>query len=191
MPVLPRDDISLVPDNLDAADGSDIRIWVTVAVTAGIFLVVAAFVAGIVIYSRRQEYRKARRQNPYLSHKEFLRRKNMSAAARQKEEELQRQIMIRKSLASKSSDWSTHSDNRSLIIQETTEVGLKEDWKAWEARMERERSELAYRHPSSTGLPDLPIPVHSRSMSPSCDPLLRGQSPRSSSPHASAGRLPY
>jgi hypothetical protein len=69
--------------------------------------------------------------------------------------------MIRKSLASRSWDWSSHSDVQSLAgQQDVTPSGLKEDWKEWEARMARERSDFENRHPSSSAVPDLPIPIH-------------------------------
>jgi hypothetical protein len=172
MPVLRRNDISSALDIPDSSTQSNSRIWVTVVVVVGSILLVAALVTAVLVFFRRRGYREARKHNPALSHKDFLRRRKMTAVARLKEEELQRRIMIRKSLASRSTEWSTQFDNESLDIQEHNESGLKEDWKEWEARMQRERPDFAYRHPSMAVLPELPIPTKSRSPSPSRSPLL-------------------
>jgi hypothetical protein len=177
MPVLTRIDVSPVPDSPEATKRSRTGIWITVVVVVGSILLAAAFVAAVLLYCRRQEYRRAKRHNPPLSHKEFLRRRKMSAVARQKEEEVQRRIMIRKSLASRSTEWSMQFDNESLDSDEHRESGLKEDWKEWEARMQRERPERTYRHPSTAAVPELPIPTKSRCRSPNRSPLLSGQSP--------------
>ena len=118
----------------------------------------------------------------------------MTAVEREMEEELQRRIMIRKSLVSRSTEWSVQLDNRSLDVDEhdrtglegddhsldtdgQDRAGLKEDWKAWEARMQQERPEKAFRHPAATVLPDLPVPAMASPRSPSRCSLLRGQSP--------------
>ncbi|OIW31656.1 hypothetical protein CONLIGDRAFT_678122 [Coniochaeta ligniaria NRRL 30616] len=177
MPVLTRNDISSVPNTPEGSTESSPRIWVTVLVVVGSILLVAAFVAAVLVFFRRRGYREAKKHNPALSRKEFLRRRKMTAVARQTDEELQRRMMIRKSLAGRSNEWSTQFDNESLDIHEHSEHGLKEDWKEWEARMQRERPELACRHPSIAALPELPIPTKSSSSSPSRSPLLSGQSP--------------
>lgn len=176
MPVLTRNDIS-DPQIPEDSTNSNHMIWVTVVVVVGSILLAAALVAAILVFFRRRGYREAKKHNPALSHKEFLRRSKMTAAARQTEEELQRRFMIRKSLASRSAEWSTQFDHESLDNHEHNEHSLKEDWKEWEARMQRERPEFAYRHPSAAVLPGLPIPIQSRPDSPSRGPLLSGQSP--------------
>lgn len=177
MPVLAKYITSPLPDDTETTHPSDSRIWVSVLVVVGSILLVAVFVATILLYFRRRAYREAKNANPSLSHQEFRRWRKMSAADRQKEEEIERRVMIRKSLATRSGEWSTHFDSRSLDIDENDEHGLREDWKEWEARMTRERSDLAYGHPSATTLPDLPIPTKYRSRSAIRSPLLSQQTP--------------
>lgn len=81
----------------------------------------------------------------------------MTAAERAREEELERRVMIRKSLAGRSLDWSVQFDIETLDAHEHNESsGLKDDWKEWEARMELERPERTCRHPAATALPELP-----------------------------------
>ncbi|EQB56768.1 transcription factor TFIIB [Colletotrichum gloeosporioides Cg-14] len=50
---------------------------------------------------KNRQFREACKRDPYLTRKEFTRRRKLSALERLEEEELQRSIMIRKSLASK------------------------------------------------------------------------------------------
>ncbi|GKT48232.1 uncharacterized protein ColSpa_08413 [Colletotrichum spaethianum] len=50
---------------------------------------------------KNAQFREACRRDPYLTRKEFVRRRKLSAVERLEEEELQRSIMIRKSLASR------------------------------------------------------------------------------------------
>lgn len=176
MPSLRRDEIS-GPDLPEANDRSESPTWITAVVIAASILVAAAFITAVLVYFRRRGYREAIRRDPSLSSEEYVRRRMMSAAALQEEEERQRNIMIRKSLASRSFDWSSQSDRQSLDADESMPTGLKEDWKEWEARMRRERSDSVRQHPASSPIPDMPMPKQSRSRSPSRSPLLRGQSP--------------
>ncbi|KAL2873764.1 hypothetical protein SGCOL_011079 [Colletotrichum sp. CLE4] len=55
------------------------------------------------IFDRKKnaQFREACKRDPYLTRKEFARRRKLSALERLEEEELQRSIMIRKSLASR------------------------------------------------------------------------------------------
>ncbi|GJC80433.1 hypothetical protein ColLi_03271 [Colletotrichum liriopes] len=50
---------------------------------------------------KNAQFREACRRDPYLTRKEFMRRRKLSAIERLEEEEMQRSIMIRKSLASR------------------------------------------------------------------------------------------
>ncbi|KAK1973868.1 hypothetical protein LZ30DRAFT_609630 [Colletotrichum cereale] len=50
---------------------------------------------------KHAQFREACRRDPYLTRKEFARRRKLSALERLEEEEMQRSIMIRKSLASR------------------------------------------------------------------------------------------
>ncbi|KAB5532704.1 hypothetical protein GE09DRAFT_374456 [Coniochaeta sp. 2T2.1] len=173
-----RDDLSSITSTTEAGTRSNSRIWVAAVVVVGSILLAAALATALLLYFRRREYRRARRDDPALSHEEFLRRRKMTALEREREAELQRRIIIRKSLVSRSTEWSVQSDNRSLDDADGHDrAGLKEDWKEWEARMQQKRPEKAYRHPAATVLPDLPVPTRARPRSTSRGSLLRGQSP--------------
>ncbi|KAB5536029.1 hypothetical protein GE09DRAFT_1226782 [Coniochaeta sp. 2T2.1] len=154
-----RDDLSSITSTTEAGTRSDSRGWITAVIVVGSLLLAAALATALLLYFRRRGYRRARRDDPALSHEEFLRRRKMTSAEREREAELQRRIMIRKSLVSRSTEWSVQSDNRDLNADEHDEhdrAGLKEDWKEWEARMQQERLEKAYRHPAARYNPTCP-----------------------------------
>lgn len=96
------------------------------------------------------QYKEAQKLDPYLSRKEFLRRQQLTPAERQEEEETQRRSMIRKSLLSRSSPRNSQagSDDIDLEDGERPTRGLKEDWKEYEAQLQKERSLSGERHPS-------------------------------------------
>lgn len=148
--------------------------WVVPVIVVGIVLVVLVTVSTILIYNNRRQYKKAQENNPYLSRQDFARRRKLGAAGQFEEEERQRISMIRKSLATRSCDSveSRRGSQTSQLIQsgrpdatnepdeEEEPPKLKEDWKAWEARMQRERSSSGEQHPAvgSVPLPGLPVP---------------------------------
>lgn len=179
MPVLTRNDASPRADIPQGETPSNSGAWIVVAVVVGSGILLAvAIVAAVLPYYRRREYSRAKTHDPSLSRKEFERRRKMTAEERQREEELERRLMIRKSLAGRSLDWSVQCDNESLDMHEHRESsGLKDDWKEWEAGLQRERPESTCRHPSATVLPELPAPAKARPRSPSRSPLLGGESP--------------
>ncbi|KAK2016796.1 hypothetical protein LZ32DRAFT_68175 [Colletotrichum eremochloae] len=83
---------------------------VNVSTTTLIIVVVVLCVAAVVmsaalfyLFDRKKhaQFREACKRDPYLTRKEFLRRRKLSALERLQEEEAQRSIMIRKSLASR------------------------------------------------------------------------------------------
>lgn len=90
----PRTDTQLSPNAT--------ALLITLIVVGSLSLLV---VAGFFLWRSRSEqrYRHASRTDPYLTRKEFKRRSKMSAEQRIEEDELQRRIMIRKSLASRTS----------------------------------------------------------------------------------------
>jgi hypothetical protein len=158
--------------------------WITVVVVIGSILLAGAIVAALISYCRRRDHRGARKKNQSSTHKDFLRRGKMTAVTGEDKAEIQRRIMIRKSLASRSNEWSGRFDNESLdTMNERRESSLKEDWKEWEARMQRERPERSCRHPSTVALPEPPLPTKARSRSRSSSPLLSGQTTRLSQEH--------
>ncbi|KAK0627580.1 hypothetical protein B0T14DRAFT_493643 [Immersiella caudata] len=146
------------------------RPWAVPVIVVGVLIVTALTIWGFVVFNRRREYGKARAQEPYLSRPEFDKRRKMSQAEKLEEEEKQRIIMIRKSLASRSWDGSQadsapssrrvsqiSNQNQTPTIPEAAEVPgeeedneprpLKGDWKAYEAEVMRESS--LERHPAS------------------------------------------
>ncbi|KZL63079.1 transcription factor tfiib [Colletotrichum incanum] len=78
--------------------------------TTTILIVIIVFCASAImsaalfyLFDRKKnaQFREACRRDPYLTRKEFVRRRKLSAIERLEEEEMQRIIMIRKSLASR------------------------------------------------------------------------------------------
>jgi len=172
------------------------KVWIIPAVIGGGVLVTALFVWAVLAIKQRRKIKNARDADPYLPHPDFSKRRKMSAAERVEEEEKQRIIMIRKSLASRS--WGTESDTsrcdsrtshnsqaRQPIPEDPEEdepAKLKEDWKAWEAQIRR--SATLEQHPAAVDDAEkLAKPLPSRSRSPhSRNPLLSqppGTPPRS------------
>lgn len=109
------------------------------------------------------------------------RRKKTADLDRAEEEELQRQVMIRKSLASRAS-WRTVNDEDEVEVTERPN-DLRRDWKEWEAGIQHKRSISTDTHPGidpGLQLPSqLATPSISRSGSPARHPLL---TPTSRSP---------
>ncbi|KAJ0337598.1 hypothetical protein COL922a_006590 [Colletotrichum nupharicola] len=72
---------------------------------------------------KNRQFREACKRDPYLTRKEFTRRRKLSALERLEEEELQRSIMIRKSLASKTPSRSTSRGSSSEEDEEAFDLG--------------------------------------------------------------------
>lgn len=182
IPILQRGDTTFLANNGPGeSDSSHTIIWILVAVIAGCMLLAIAFVICVVTYTKRSsQFEHERAKEPNLSWGDYQKRRKMSATERIEEEERQRSIMIRKSLASRSFGQSSQSstrhmsqssmaDNESIISQEER-AGLKDDWKEWEARMQRERSNSADEHPASASSPEISMPGRTRSGSPRRSP---------------------
>jgi FtsZ-interacting cell division protein ZipA len=154
--------------------------WLVVLVVIGALAIISMISYLTAERLRSKHFDQAAKNDPYLTKKECRRRRKLSALERMEEEELQRSIMIRKSLATRSSrtnsqasQYSHHDDFE--MAQESATTSLRHDWKEWEARMQRERSNSGERHPFSEASAslDLPIPPQSRTASPSRSPLLK------------------
>lgn len=90
----PRDGSQLTPNTT--------ALLITLIVVGSLALL--AVIAFLLYRSRsEQRYRHASAADPYLTRREFKRRSKMSPTQRIEEDELQRRIMIRKSLASRTS----------------------------------------------------------------------------------------
>lgn len=160
--------------------------WIIPVIVSSTLVIIALAVCGFIYYNKRGEFRKAKAQEPYLTRSDFSRRKNMSASERKEEEERQRLSMIRKSLASRS--WDGNESNSSRRVSQISDVSqstraedhggdvsdddepkqLKDDWKEWEARMQRSTS--LKHHPA---MESNPVTAPPRSQSPSRSPLLQ------------------
>lgn len=185
--------------------------WVIPVIVVSVIFVTCLLVFVFIFFTRRSEYIRAREKEPYLTRSEFAKRRKLSEAARLEEEEKQRIIMIRKSLASRSWDSAASnassrrlsgtsgtsdtcgltqpepSQQRGRVPAHRAEVAeddddeprpLREDWKAWEARMQSRLS--LGRHPAAEPAPE-PFSPHeasrSRALSPSRSPLLAPRTP--------------
>lgn len=169
--------------------------WITAVIVVGIVVLGGVIMFTVLYLHKRHQYRQARQRDPYLSRGEFIKRRKMSAADLYNEEERQRQAMIRKSLVSRSTNsletrssrTSSRIERESFEMEEEEAANLKDDWKEWEARVQRERALSIEQHPAVAQAPDLAIPQPTRSRSPSRSPLLGPLPP--SPPPRHPGRL--
>ncbi|KAI1741228.1 hypothetical protein F4680DRAFT_71730 [Xylaria scruposa] len=166
--------------------------WLIVVIAAGSLILVT--LAGVLL---AHYIRSRRRRGKGLFHPvekvrsvSFSRKRNSDAPAdRQKIEDLERDMMIRKSLASRpasasfpptSQPLNNGDDHPEEEEEEQREemTSLREDWKAWEARVQTERETV---HPGGVGL----------DRHPAFAPYLSVPQPtRMPSPHRSVGTRP-
>ncbi|KAI4593921.1 hypothetical protein KJ359_008965 [Pestalotiopsis sp. 9143b] len=175
--------------------GEDLSLstWTIVAIIIAV-LVVASIVAFTVLYVMRRR-RSPKEDLPIISsrHQVGRKRKTMTPAERQQAEETERSLMIRKSLASRSTLHSiasrdTHmldtarssrvvddDDEHPEVPELPTIVG---DWKEWEAQAQADRTNSRPGELSTGGethpalvqeLEDLEIPAQIRTPLPSRD----------------------
>ncbi|KAH8167818.1 hypothetical protein CIB48_g422 [Xylaria polymorpha] len=134
--------------------------WLVVVIAAGILIIItlAGFMLAHYIRSRRRLGKGLfHHDDEKVSRVSFSRKRNSDAAAdRQMAEDLERDMMIRKSLASRPTSYSTpdpqplNNGDDQIEEEEREETpGLREDWKAWEARVQTERGTS---HPGGVGL---------------------------------------
>ncbi|KAK4226725.1 hypothetical protein QBC38DRAFT_536963 [Podospora fimiseda] len=158
-------------------------VWIVSSIVGGVIVLVAILTTVVLYYNKRSQYQQAKELNPYLSRHEFVRKRKMSAVDLFQEEEHRRQLMIRKSIISRSSH-SLHpnspprkealerSETMEEVEREAAEIErqeslrLKDDWKRWEARLKHERSTSGEHHPlespTSPGVPTLTVPSPSK-----------------------------
>ncbi|KAI0449028.1 hypothetical protein F5B21DRAFT_75913 [Xylaria acuta] len=140
---------------------SNVDPWLIVVIVAGILIIVtlAGFMLAHYIRSRRRLRKGLFHPVEKVSSVPFSRKRNSDAATdRQMAEDLERDMMIRKSLASRptsanfptSQPLNNGDDYPEEQGEEREEVAsLREDWKAWEARVQSERGTS---HPGGVGL---------------------------------------
>ncbi|TQN69380.1 hypothetical protein CSHISOI_06093 [Colletotrichum shisoi] len=158
-------------------------------------------VALFYVFDRKKnaQFREACRRDPYLTRKEFARRRKLSSIERLEEEEMQRSIMIRKSLASREPSRQNSCEDFDVVSrlqqqqrhhhqhhhQEHEEKHrlrrqLSEEWMA-RTRSGSETSSSASsardHHPYVEPHPgvevEVPLAPHPRTLSPSRTPLVR------------------
>ncbi|ORY56617.1 uncharacterized protein BCR38DRAFT_450738 [Pseudomassariella vexata] len=169
--------------------------WMMILIIIGVFLVVilVVFVALYFARKRRRARELEAQADPMAIRREGFRRRKPSAADQAEAEELERSVMIRKSLASRASSYSIGSSrilnsprNSHLLDDIPAEEaegetgGLNEDWKEWEARVRKQRTNsLGQGHPAlSPPLEQLAIPQQSRGPSPATMVAPGRSSPR-------------
>ncbi|KAI1334927.1 hypothetical protein F5Y15DRAFT_262767 [Xylariaceae sp. FL0016] len=153
--------------------------WLIVLIIIGV-LVVTTLVALLIVYHARSRIWKqeVRQANP-ISRFDTRRRRKISAADRQRADDLERAMIIRKSLASRSSiSFSARSSRVSAISdyplielsREKEPILPRDDWKEWEAQMQNQREDAGLNRPASLEHPALmchiSLPKPSRSPSP-------------------------
>ncbi|EAQ87822.1 predicted protein [Chaetomium globosum CBS 148.51] len=161
-------------------------VWIVAAAVGGL-IVVGGIVALILIrYTKRRQIRRDQELHPYLTREEIIKRQKMEDSDPFLELESHRKHMINKSLATRSS-YSAGSGfsamanqiDRELAEMERQETTkLKDDWKKWEAKVRKERSESGGGHPATSVAsepPVLTIPMLTKHRSPSRTPSAEGQ----------------
>lgn len=166
---------SIFGQNTTRKDTVILSLIIALSVVFVCFLIVLGLFISDRIRHRRYRQLSQRGPTPDLeqsaSPKQKKHSRKASLADRIEEEESQREFMIRKSYASRTS---TRADSQlSKRSEETTDVGsalsatasMRDDWKEWEASLQMERSMSPQRHPSLASLgssisrPGMPPPI--------------------------------
>lgn len=156
--------------------------WVIVAAVAALVALGSCITLVAISISkrrlRRRQLEEARLRDPCLGHKEFSRRRRLTVADQVLEAEEQREAMIRKSLASRSSRSPSMSSrltaDRSSMTERpgTSSVHSLRFEKEFEMRLSRPSSAASLQRARSTSpFPEFPQPTLSRSSSLSRPPL--------------------
>jgi hypothetical protein len=169
--------------------------WTIVAIIIAVLVVLSTIAFTVLYVMRRKRISKeAPKDLPVISGRQQVirRRKAMTAAERRAAEETERSLMIRKSLASRSTLHSVASRDTQILDtarsscvvdgDDEQHIEIPElpttsgDWKEWEAQAQTDRRHTRLRelsvgresHPAfAQELEDLPAPAQTRSPSPS------------------------
>ncbi|ETS86228.1 hypothetical protein PFICI_00056 [Pestalotiopsis fici W106-1] len=179
--------------------GEDLALspWTIVAIIIALLVVMSTIAFTALYIMRRRRVIKESQGLPAISgrHEVMRRRKGMTAAERRAAEETERSLMIRKSLASRSTLHSVASRDTHILDTARSSRVVDDDgdehqhddeipelptstgdWKEWEAHTQAERRHSRLRelsagresHPAfAQELEDLPVPAQTRSPSPS------------------------
>ncbi|KAL2019263.1 hypothetical protein VTK56DRAFT_9807 [Thermocarpiscus australiensis] len=157
--------------------------WIVAAVVGGIIVTGTALTLFVLCCTKRRQCKRAQKLDPYLDRGESSGRNRMRAVGLYREEEKRRRDLIRKSLASQSTN-SVESgfsatlaevDREAMEIERRESTRLKEDWKRWEARVRQERLMSGGQHPATAtanGVPILSIPSPAKHRSQRQTPLM-------------------
>ncbi|KAI1504561.1 hypothetical protein F5X99DRAFT_371384 [Biscogniauxia marginata] len=176
-----RQDITADADSQAQSENNDpvllIDPWVIVVIVIGALIIVSLVSVIAVLYVRARRRKQEAKQADPISHEYTRRRKNQPD--RLGADELERAVMIRKSLASRTSN--RHSQNSSILpdhrlmeaMDEAAEkASLREDWKDREAGLQTEKESPRTPDAEPRGHtpvffpPRLPLPMISRTPSP-------------------------
>lgn len=163
--------LSRQPPSLSSEGGCYILTWCfcicIVATLASAAMALLAFLVSCLVKKNPQDTEEDPKSfKTFMTKSKGAKKRKMSDADREDEEDVQRQIMIRKSLASRASSRTTTRVSQGKAPQEEDEKddseedseedrptnkhnqdSLKTDWKAYEADLQRNRSVLIRRHP--------------------------------------------
>jgi hypothetical protein len=174
---------------------SNTVLWVVAAVIGGIIVVGTLITCSLTFYAKRRQYRKDKELYPYLTHSQVNERRKKDKFDFFNDEEQRRKHIIRKSLATRSSNTGETGMALTAIMdqidRELAEIDrqeapkLKDDWKEWEARVRNERSMSGERHPASI---DSTVSTLSAVSASSDVPILEVPTPAK---HRSNGRVSF
>ncbi|KAL7628413.1 hypothetical protein AAE478_002615 [Parahypoxylon ruwenzoriense] len=167
--------------------GVEIAPWLIVVIVIAV-LIVTALVVFLVLYLVRRKQRLAQEEVIDPLGRKDVRKRKMSSADRQAAEDAERAIMIRKSLASRTSlstrnsrmsrtslyqlEEFDHHQDREPEEQEPMAPPPKDNWKEWEAGIQGRSATPGVEdvgfgvHPALLPHPQLAIPEPSRGPSP-------------------------
>ncbi|OHE92379.1 hypothetical protein CORC01_12306 [Colletotrichum orchidophilum] len=100
-PIDASNGIGGIPGNIETPSSSGTTTVLIIVILCCASAIMSATLFYIFDRKKNAQFREACKRDPYLTRKEFVRRRKLSVLERLEEEELQRSIMIRKSLASR------------------------------------------------------------------------------------------
>ncbi|KAL2120998.1 hypothetical protein VTJ04DRAFT_5025 [Mycothermus thermophilus] len=82
-------------------------VWIVCAVIGGIIVLGSVMVYALILWGKHRQYKRDKELHPYLTRDEIVKRRRKNQLEPLGDEELRRELMIRKSLATRSSSGST------------------------------------------------------------------------------------
>ncbi|KAF6815166.1 transcription factor TF2b [Colletotrichum sojae] len=163
----------------------------TIVLIVVIVLCGTAIMCAAIFYlfdrKKNHQFREACKRDPYLTRKEFARRRKLSALERLEEEELQRSVMIRKSLASRNTHSRTPSRESSSDDGEFHDMAQRRRMSVPPSYGGYEQLHQQYQHGRSCSSQTLQpgwAPGEARRVRSDSESTLSGSPPRGESPYA-------